>query len=391
MTAISAVPDSAAPDSGLSEPARSEPAQSKPTALHVAHIDLGATMVDFAGWSMPLHYGSETTEHRAVRTAAGLFDLSHMGEIEVTGPAAGAALHHALVGDIAALAVGGAKYTMICAEDGGMLDDLIVYRLGEQRYLAVPNAANAAAVLAALRERTEPFGAEVTDRGDEYALLAIQGPASVAVLARLTDADLDLIRYYAAGTGAVAGRDCLLARTGYTGEDGFEIFCAAADAPVIWAAALAAGAGDGLVPTGLACRDTLRLEAGMPLYGHELTRELTPYAANLGRVVALGEGADFVGRAALAARAEAGEPRRLVGLLGSGRRPPRAGYPVRDAAGATIGTVTSGALSPTLGRPIAMAYLDVEHAGPGGAVTIDLRGRAEPARVVPLPFYRRAR
>jgi aminomethyltransferase len=355
------------------------------------HVELGATMVDFAGWSMPLRYGSETTEHRAVRTAAGLFDLSHMGEVEVSGPAAGAALHHALVGDIAAMAVGGAKYTMICAEDGGILDDLIVYRLAEDRYLVVPNAANAAVVLAALRERAGRFGAEVIDRGGEYALLAVQGPAAAAVLARLTDADLDLIRYYAAGLGAVAGRDCLLARTGYTGEDGFEIFCAPADAPVIWAEALAAGAGHGLVPTGLACRDTLRLEAGMPLYGHELTRELTPYAANLGRVVALREGSDFVGRAALAARAEAGEPRRLVGLLGSGRRPPRTGYPVCDDGGATIGVVTSGALSPSLGQPIAMAYLDAEHAGPGNRVAIDVRGRAEPARIVPLPFYRCAR
>jgi len=386
MTAISAVPESALPES-----AQSESDQPKPTPQHAAHVELGATMVDFAGWSMPLRYGSETTEHRAVRTAAGLFDLSHMGEIEVAGPAAAAALHHALVGDIAAMAVGGAKYTMICAEDGGMLDDLIVYRLAEHRYLVVANAANTAVVLPALRERAARFGAEVTDRGDEYALLAIQGPASAGVLARLTDTDLDLIRYYAAGLGTVAGHDCLLARTGYTGEDGFEIFCAAADAPAIWAAALAAGAGDGLVPAGLACRDTLRLEAGMPLYGHELTRELTPYAANLGRVVALREGSDFVGRAALAARAEVGEPRRLVGLLGSGRRPPRAGYPVCDEAGATIGTVTSGAFSPTLGQPIAMAYLDAEHAGPGGAVTIDLRGRAEPARVVPLPFYRRTR
>jgi len=399
MTAISAVP--APPKRTTSEPALTEPVppepvmpepvMPKPTPLHDVHVQLGATVVDFAGWSMPLRYGSETSEHRAVRTAAGLFDLSHMGEIEVSGPAAGAALHYALVGDIAAMAVGGAKYTMICAEDGGILDDLIVYRLAEHRYLVVANAANTGVVLAALRERAERFGAEVTDRGDEYALLAIQGPVSAAVLARLTDADLDLIRYYAAGLGSVAGRDCLLARTGYTGEDGFEIFCAAADAPAIWAEALAAGADHGLVPAGLACRDTLRLEAGMPLYGHELTRELTPYAANLGRVVALREGSDFVGRAALAARAEAGEPRRLVGLLGSGRRPPRAGYPVCDEAGATIGAVTSGALSPTLGQPIAMAYLDAGHAGPGSRVAIDVRGRAEPARVVPLPFYRRAR
>jgi len=368
---------------------------SKTTPLHDQHVALGAMMTDFAGWSMPLRYGSETTEHRAVRTAAGLFDLSHMGEIEVSGPRAGDALDHALVSDVAAVAVGGAKYTMICAEDGGILDDLILYRLAETRYLVVANAANSDVVLTELRARAAAFDAEVADRRDDYALIAVQGPAAVAIMAELTDADLDQIRYYAAGQVTVAGADTLLARTGYTGEDGFEIFCAAADAGAIWTRALAAGAGHGIVPAGLACRDTLRLEAGMPLYGHELSRATSPYAAKLGRVVALKK-PEFVGRAALAARAEAGEPRRLVGLATSGRRPPRAGYAVYSEAGgiqtgAEIGTVTSGAPSPTLGHPIAMAYLDAAHADADHRVTVDIRGSAEPAVVVPLPFYRRSR
>jgi aminomethyltransferase len=366
-------------------------APAKPTPLHDAHVRLGATMTDFAGWSMPLRYGSETAEHHAVRTAAGIFDLSHMGEIEVAGPAALDALDHALVGDIAAMAVGGAKYTMICAEDGGILDDLIVYRLAGSRYLVVANAANSGVVLAALRTRAEPYDALVTDRCADYALIAIQGPAAAAVLAQLTDAELDRVRYYAAGRATVVGADALLARTGYTGEDGFEIFCAPSDAAAIWARALAVGSDHGLTPAGLACRDTLRLEAGMPLYGHELTREVTPYAANLGRVVALAKQCDFVGRDALATRAGEGEPRRLVGLVTSGRRPPRAEHPVHDDPGAVIGAVTSGAPSPTLGHPIAMAYLDTAQAAAGSRVRIDLRGKPEPARVVPLPFYRRPR
>ena len=359
------------------------------TPLHDQHVALGATMTDFAGWSMPLRYGSETAEHRAVRSAAGLFDLSHMGEIEVSGPAAAEALDHALVSELAGVAVGGAKYTMMCAEDGGIVDDLIVYRLADQRWLVVANASNAAVVRDELGARAAGFAAEVTDRSADYALIAVQGPHATAIMAGLTDADLSAIRYYAAGRARVAGVDALLARTGYTGEDGFEIFCAAPEAAGVWSAALAAGEGHGLVPTGLACRDTLRLEAGMPLYGQELTRAVSPYAANLGRVVG---GGDFVGHAALAERAEAGEPRRLVGLVGSGRRPPRADYPVLAGdGGPEIGTVTSGAVSPTLGRPIALAYLDVGHAEPGTEVVIDARGRAEPAEVVKPPFYRRPR
>ncbi len=296
------------------------------TALDATHTALGAVMTDFAGWRMPLRYGSERAEHQAVRTAAGLFDLSHMGELTVTGAQAGAFLDHALVGHLSALAVGRARYTMICAPDGGIVDDLIVYRTADDTYLVVANASNAGTVLAALRERAAGFDAAVRDDRDAYALLAVQGPRAQEILTRLTDADLGGLRYYAGLPGDVAGRPVMIARTGYTGEDGFELFCAPGDAPALWEALTEAGRDDGLVPCGLACRDTLRLEAGMPLYGHELTAEVTPFDAGLGRVVAFGKPGDFVGRAALvAAKAEAGGeraagggPRVLVGLAARG-------------------------------------------------------------------------
>ncbi|MFJ9151290.1 glycine cleavage system aminomethyltransferase GcvT [Streptomyces sp. NPDC102270] len=362
------------------------------TALDALHRSLGATMTDFAGWDMPLRYGSERDEHTAVRTKAGLFDLSHMGEITVTGPQAAGLLNFALVGNIASVGVGRARYTMICQADGGILDDLIVYRLGETEYLVVANASNAQVVLDALTERAAGFDAEVRDDRDAYALIAVQGPESPGILASLTDADLDGLKYYAGLPGTVAGVPALIARTGYTGEDGFELFVKPEHAVELWQALTKAGEGVGLVPCGLSCRDTLRLEAGMPLYGHELSRELTPFDAGLGRVVKFEKEGDFVGREALqaaASRAAGNPPRVLVGLVAEGRRVPRAGYAV-VAAGEVIGEVTSGAPSPTLGKPIAMAYVDAAHATPGTTgVGVDIRGSHEPYEVVALPFYKR--
>ncbi|MFQ6144050.1 glycine cleavage system aminomethyltransferase GcvT [Streptomyces seoulensis] len=362
------------------------------TALDALHRSLGATMTDFAGWDMPLRYGSERDEHLAVRTRAGLFDLSHMGEIAVTGPGAAALLNFALVGNIASVGVGRARYTMICRADGGILDDLIVYRLGETEYLVVANASNAQVVLDALTERAAGFDAEVRDDRDAYALLAVQGPASPGILQSLTDADLDGLKYYAGLPGTVAGVSALIARTGYTGEDGFELFVDPADAEKLWQALTEAGAEAGLIPCGLSCRDTLRLEAGMPLYGHELTTSLTPFDAGLGRVVKFDKEGDFVGREALeraAERAAQNPPRTLVGLIAEGRRVPRAGYRV-VAGGEVVGEVTSGAPSPTLGKPIAMAYVDAAHAAPGAeGVGVDIRGSHEPYEVVALPFYKR--
>ncbi|MFD4901541.1 glycine cleavage system aminomethyltransferase GcvT [Streptomyces sp. NPDC057699] len=362
------------------------------TALDALHRSLGATMTDFAGWDMPLRYASERDEHNAVRTRAGLFDLSHMGEITVTGPQAAAFLSYALVGNIATVGVGRARYTMIVAEDGGILDDLIVYRLADAEYMVVANAGNAQLVLDTLTARVGGFDAEVRDDRDAYALLAVQGPDSPAVLKSVTDADLDGLKYYAGLPGTVAGVPALIARTGYTGEDGFELFVDPAHAEQLWKALTEAGAPYGLIPCGLSCRDTLRLEAGMPLYGHELTTALTPFDAGLGRVVKFEKEGDFVGREALTAaaeRAETAPPRKLVGLVAQGRRVPRAGYPV-VAGGEVVGEVTSGAPSPTLGKPIAMAYVDAAHAEPGTeGVGVDIRGTHEPYEVVALPFYKR--
>ncbi len=365
------------------------------TALDAVHRALGATMTDFAGWDMPLRYGSERDEHNAVRTKAGLFDLSHMGEITVTGPEAANCLDYALVGNIGSVAVGRARYTMICQEDGGILDDLIVYRLGETEYMVVANASNAQTVLDAITARAEDFDAEVRDDRDAYALIAVQGPESSGILKSLTDADLDGLKYYAGLPGTVAGVPALIARTGYTGEDGFELFVDPQHAEKLWQALTEAGTPVGLVPAGLSCRDTLRLEAGMPLYGHELTTALTPFDAGLGRVVKFEKTSNdgkFVGRAALEAAAEraaTNPPRKLVGLIAEGRRVPRAGFAV-VADGKVVGEVTSGAPSPTLGKPLAMAYVDAAHAEPGtSGVGVDIRGTHEPYEVVALPFYKR--
>ncbi|MBC7290839.1 MAG: glycine cleavage system aminomethyltransferase GcvT [Actinotalea sp.] len=382
------------------------------TPLDAEHRALGATMTGFAGWSMPLRYTSDLAEHQAVRTAAGLFDLSHMGQISVTGPEAGRALDLALVGNISGLAVGRARYTMICQPDGAIIDDLIVYRTGEEEFLVVANASNATVVTAELQQRCTDHGVDGTvGTGAEdpagparttTALLAVQGPAAAGIVGGLVVEDdraaLEALKYYACTPArfAVDGGtvEALVARTGYTGEDGFELYVAAADAATLWRSLLAAGRPAGLVPAGLACRDSLRLEAGMPLYGHELDRTTTPHDAGLGRVVRLDKTDDdgaplpFVGREALAARAGAQPSRVLVGLQGLGRRAARHGYEVRRGDH-RVGEVTSGGPSPTLGYPIAMAYVTPEVSAVGTELTVDVRGRAEPVRVVALPFYRR--
>ncbi|PXY20481.1 glycine cleavage system aminomethyltransferase GcvT [Prauserella sp. PE36] len=357
------------------------------TALHEVHTGLGASFTDFAGWSMPVRYSSELAEHRAVREAAGLFDLSHMGEIEVTGPEAADALDYAFVGKLSAVKPGRARYTMMCNAEGGVLDDLVVYRLADERYLVVANAGNAAVVSAELTARARDFDAEVTDRSAETSLIAVQGPAAAEIVGKLTDADLSSLKYYASTPAVVGGQDALLARTGYTGEDGFELYVPGERAAAVWRVLTEAGEPHGLLPAGLACRDTLRLEAGMPLYGNELSAELTPFHAGLGRVVKFEKPGDFVGRAALDTRRD--PDRVLVGLKGSGRRAPRHGYRLL-AGGEDVGEITSGALSPTLGYPIAMAYVRPAHAEPGTALSADVRGREEPVEVVSLPFYRRS-
>ncbi|SDB92666.1 aminomethyltransferase [Raineyella antarctica] len=366
------------------------------TALHAEHERLGASFTDFGGWQMPLKYKSELAEHRAVREAAGLFDLSHMGEVRVTGPQAGAYLDYALVGKLSAIAVGKAKYSLICQPDGGIIDDLIVYRLGDEDYMVVPNAGNAPTVVAELTERAAGFDVSVEDVSGQTSLVAVQGPRAAEIMRKLLSAeDGDLVtglKYYSATRATVTGHDALVARTGYTGEDGFELFVANEDAAAVWAAAEAAGEEYGMIPCGLACRDSLRLEAGMPLYGNELSRDGSPYEAGLGGVVALSKEGDFVGRAALQQKKDAGvgttTGQRLVGLKGLGRRAARSHYPVLSE-GTQIGEVTSGQPSPTLGHPIALAYVAVGCSEPGTQLDVDLRGKPEAFEVVALPFYKR--
>ncbi|WP_459802307.1 glycine cleavage system aminomethyltransferase GcvT [Herbidospora sp. RD11066] len=355
---------------------------SRPTPLHEVHKSLGATLTDFAGWLMPLRYGSESAEHTAVRTTAGLFDLSHMGEIHVTGPGAADALDFALVGNLGGLEPGRARYTMMCEPGGGIVDDLIVYRLAADEFMVCANASNYLKVAAELTDRAKNHDAVVDDRSDSYALLAIQGPNSPEILAKLTDADLAGLKYYTGLPGTVAGVEALIARTGYTGEDGFELFVSAGDAVPLWHALMEAGRDHGLVPAGLSARDTLRLEAGMPLYGNELTSATTPADAGLARVVRFDKQGDFVGRTALSG---VQPDKRLVGLVMRGRRVPRHGFAVVDAEGTPIGEVTSGAPSPSIGRPIAMAYVEVD----ATPAAVDIRGSHEPVDVVDLPFYRR--
>ncbi|RNE63819.1 glycine cleavage system aminomethyltransferase GcvT [Cryobacterium tepidiphilum] len=366
--------------------------------LHDRHEAAGALFTDFAGWNMPVRYSSDLAEHHAVRTAAGLFDLSHMAEIRVSGPDAPAFLDYALAGMLSAVQLGQAKYSLLLNEAGGIIDDVVVYRLHDNDYLVVANAGNRAAAVSALQERAARFDAAVTDTSDDIALVAVQGPASRAVLEAtpgLTGADLGDLRYYRSTTARFQGDPVLIARTGYTGEDGFELYIAADAAAGLWDSLLSAGQASGLVPAGLASRDTLRLEAGMPLYGHELSATTFPAQAGLGRVVNLAKPTDFVGRAASEEGPAADAPV-LVGLVAEGRRAGRAGYAVRDDAASTggtaaepVGVVTSGALSPTLGHPVMMAYVAPHRAAPGTRVAIDVRGTLIPAEVTRLPFYTR--
>jgi aminomethyltransferase len=372
------------------------------TALYEEHKKLGASFTDFGGWQMPLKYSSELAEHHAVRKSAGVFDLSHMGEVWVTGPDAAAFLDYALVGKISAMSVGKAKYSLICNEDGGIIDDLITYRRGDEKFLVVPNAGNARTVAEALSQRAAGFDVVVDDVSAATSLIAVQGPKAQEILLRLVPAAqhqlVTGLRYYAAVEVPflVGGRskDLLLARTGYTGEDGFEIFIENDDAAALWQSIVAIADEGELTPAGLASRDSLRLEAGMPLYGNELSIDGDPFSAGLGGIVALSKEGDFVGKAALAAKKETGvgssTGRKLVGLKGLGRRAGRGHYPVLKN-GVVVGEVTSGQPSPSLGYPVAMAYVDVEHSEIGTALDIDLRGKAEPFEVVALPFYKRAK
>ena len=358
--------------------------------LHDVHLAAGASFTDFAGWQMPVRYSSDLAEHHAVRTAAGIFDISHMAEISVTGPDAARLLDYALAGNISAVAPGKAKYSLILEASGGILDDLIVYVISGDEYFVVANAGNRDVVVAALQERAAEFDADVDDLTDDIVLIAVQGPHSRSILEQTKGLDIEAfgdLKYYAFTNSTFAGSAVLVARTGYTGEDGYELYVPVKDAVALWNALSAAGESRGLVPCGLASRDTLRLEAGMPLYGHELGLDTLPEQAGLGRVVSLKKEGDFVGRHAVETGA-ADDSRVLVGLVAEGKRAGRAGYPVMSGD-TEVGTITSGAMSPTLGYPIAMAYVDRSSSVAGTELTIDVRGSRIAATVVPLPFYKR--
>jgi aminomethyltransferase len=363
----------------------------KSISLKSKHEALGASFTDFGGWEMPVRYSSDLAEHHAVRNSAGLFDISHMGEIFIEGKQASELLDFALVGAASEIAIGRAKYSLICNEDGGIIDDLIVYRLGQNAYLVVANASNREAVVAAMQQRSSGFDAKVKDESDSWALLAIQGPNSVSILSTLTSDVLEDLKYYAISESEIAGVKCLLARTGYTGEDGFEIYIPVESAGKVFDEIVAAGTSQGMLPTGLACRDTLRLEAGMPLYGHEMNEEVNPYQAGFGKVVRLDKPGDFVGKAALTKLSESKPSKVLVGLTGEGKRAARADYEIfSDESGSSVGVITSGALSPTLGFPVAMGYLNLDLAEAGSKVSVDVRGTRLEFEVVKLPFYKRS-
>src|SRR5262245_59532587 len=329
----------------------------KRTPLFAKHQALGARLVAFGGWEMPVQYSGIIEEHRAVRARAGLFDVSHMGEFRVEGSGALSFLQSLVPNDVAHLTDNQALYTQICNAQGGTLDDLLIYRLGEDRYMAVVNAGTLPKDWAWFSQHAALHpDVTLTDISDETGLLALQGPRAQEILETLTDTPLAKITYYHCRPGAVAGIDCLLSRTGYTGEDGFELYCPADTVATLWDTLLSAGRPFGLLPAGLGARDTLRLEAGYCLYDHELTEEITPLEAGLGWTVKLGKGVDFVGRQALDEEKRDGLRRKLVGLYLRDRGVPRAGYPIlRD--GMRIGEVTSGTMCPTLDRPAALGYV----------------------------------
>ena len=358
------------------------------TPLHDEHVAAGAKMVEFAGWRMPVRYNSEMEEHRAVRTAAGLFDVSHMGEFSLHGPGALDLIQSLTPNNAKRLKIGQAHYSALLTEDATYIDDLLVYRLAEDDFMLVVNASNIEGDFAWIEKHAGDYDCELTDRSAETALLALQGPKAAAILGRLCDADLDELRYYFfLQDQDVGGTSCLLSRTGYTGEEGFELYVSPHDAAALWRRLLEAGQVDGLIPAGLAARDSLRLEAGMALYGHEIDRTTTPYEAGLGWTVKLKKG-EFIGRDVLAKQKGAGVERQLVGFEITGRGIARAEHRV-FSGDEPVGEVRSGSWAPTLEKAIGTAYVPKALAEPGTELEIEVRKRRLPAQVVAMPFYKR--
>ncbi|MBW2269148.1 MAG: glycine cleavage system aminomethyltransferase GcvT [Deltaproteobacteria bacterium] len=353
------------------------------TPLHEAHLRLGARMVDFAGFSMPVQYDSIVAEHRAVREAAGLFDVSHMGQLHLEGPSALASADRLLSRRVSNQREGRVRYALLCNEAGGVVDDVTAYRTGESALFLCVNAANVAKDHSWVLKHVED-GTRVHDASDDTGLLALQGPASGDILARVGAGDARQLKRYAFASFELAGARALISRTGYTGSDGYELYLEAAGSERVFEALLAEGQRDGLVPAGLGARDTLRLEAAMPLYGHELDAESSPLEAGLDRFVELEHGG-FIGAEAIARRAAAGHGRALVGFVLEDRGVARAGYEIA-VDGTRVGRVTSGAPSPTLGRSIGLAWVPPHLAAPGSRFDVVIRGRATAAQAVETPF-----
>ncbi len=360
------------------------------TPLNAIHRESGAKMVPFGGWDMPVEYSGVIAEHKAVRTAAGLFDVSHMGQFEVEGEGAVAFLQRTTANDVGRLVDGQAQYSALPMPTGCPVDDIIVYRRSERRFLIVVNAANVEKDWRWLLDQ-KPSGCGVHDLSDEYALLALQGPKAAAILQGLTPLDLSKVAFYHFAEGRVDGTEAIVARTGYTGEDGFELFVAPEAAPALWRRLIEAGRPHGLVPVGLGARDTLRLEARMMLYGNDMDETTTLIEAGLGWIVSLDDAkGDFNGRAVLAEQKAKGAPRKLVGFEMAERGIPRHGYPVflGDEA---VGAVTSGTFAPFLQKSVGLCYLPSARAAVGTELAVEIRGRRTAARVVPTPFYKRPR
>jgi aminomethyltransferase len=360
--------------------------QLRKTALNAVHRRMNAKMVNFGGWDMPVEYSGIMAEHLATRTAAGLFDVSHMGEIEIQGARALDLVQHVACNDASRLVTGQAHYSGLMTEQGTFVDDLLVHRISDTHYFLCVNAANQDTDFEHIRSHNRT-GASVENAGERYSQLAVQGPKALGILQGLTKVPLDAVRYYHFGFGAVDGVECLIARTGYTGEDGFEIYFSPEHSEKLWFDLLEAGASQGLVPCGLGARNTLRLEAAMCLHGNEIDETTTPWEARLGWICKLDKG-DFLGRDVLVKQKEQGVQRTLVGFEMADRQIARDGYPVlRDSQ--QIGRVTSGSPAPFLKKNIGMAYVPPPASTNATEISVEIRGKPAPARIVPTPFYKR--
>ena len=360
----------------------------KRTVLFDQYAAHGGKTIDFGGWDLPVQFSSIKAEHEAVRTKAGLFDVSHMGEVLVTGKGSLAYLQKIMTNDVSKLKIGQAQYTAMCYEDGGTIDDLLIYKRDEDNYLLVVNASNVEKDLEWMKKHVTE-NVIIEDKSSSYALLALQGPLAEAILQKLTEEPLNEIKFFRFKENVnISGQNVLISRTGYTGEDGFEIYASPEAIVELWQAILKAGASEGLVPAGLGARDTLRFEAGLPLYGQELSATISPLEAGLGFVVKLNKEADFIGKDVLAAQKENGVSRKLVGLEMIDKGIPRTGYKV-FIEDEEIGEVTTGTQSPTLNKNIGFALLKTEYAVEGTEVIVQVRKRMLKAVVIATPFYKR--